>query len=179
MICTSHGVIWRKDPMQVVTRYLEWARAYKEDQYTILYDTMWNATKAMAEALAEGLDAADPGATVKLLHTAKTDKNDVVAEVFRSKAVLVGSSTINQGVLSSIGGILEELRGLKMRGKKAAAFGSYGWSGEGNKVIAEGLKAAGFEVIDNGPKELWVPNSEGLGRCRAFARDFAAKAGGV
>ena len=40
MICPSHGVIWRKDPLQIVNKYLEWSRDYQENQVTIVYDTM-------------------------------------------------------------------------------------------------------------------------------------------
>src|SRR5574340_1604134 len=45
MICTSHGVIWRKDPLQIVNKYLEWAKGYQENQITVIYDTMWNSTR--------------------------------------------------------------------------------------------------------------------------------------
>ena len=45
MIATSHGIIWRDNPAQIVEKYLEWADAYQENQITIVYDTMWNGTK--------------------------------------------------------------------------------------------------------------------------------------
>ena len=53
MICPSHGVIWRNDPLQIVKQYIQWAHAYSENQITIAYDTMWNGTRRMAEAIAE------------------------------------------------------------------------------------------------------------------------------
>ena len=89
----------------------------------------------MAECIAEGLRETDPTLTVKLFNSAVDDKNDIVTEVFKSKAILVGSPTINYGFLFSIGGIMEMIRGLKFKNKKAAAFGSYGWSGEAVKQI--------------------------------------------
>ena len=55
IICTSHGVIWRDNPMQIVEKYLNWAENYQENQITILYDTMWNGTRILAEHIAEGL----------------------------------------------------------------------------------------------------------------------------
>ena len=55
MICPSHGIIWRKDPLQIVEQYMKWAQDYQEDQITIIYDTMWDGTRRMAEALAEGI----------------------------------------------------------------------------------------------------------------------------
>ncbi len=130
MICTSHGVIWRDDPAQIVRRYLEWAKNYRENQITIIYDTMWDATRAMADAIASGVRDADGEVMVKLYNASKTDKNDIITEVFKSKAVILGSPTVNRGVMSSLAGLMEEIRGLGFKDKKAAAFGTYGWSGE-------------------------------------------------
>ena len=172
MICTSHGIIWRDKPAQIVEKYLEWADAYQENQITILYDTMWDSTRIMAEQIAAGITAAESGITVKLYNLAKSDKNDVITEVFRAKAILVGSPTVNNGILVSVAGILEEIRGLKFKNKKAAAFGSYGWSGEAVKMISENLQIAGFTVVDEGLKLSWAPDEAMRARCREFGRQF-------
>lgn len=172
MICPSHGIIWRDNPLQIAEKYLEWADSYQENQVTIIYDTMWNATRRMAEAIAEGIRAKDPSVNVKLYNCAKRDKNDIVTEIFKSKMILVGSSTINNGILSATAGILEMIKGLKFTGKKAAAFGSYGWSGESVKIIYDELKEAKFEVVSEGIKELWNPDSDSLERCREFGKNL-------
>jgi flavorubredoxin len=175
MICPSHGVIWRDNPMQIVDRYMEWAKEYKENQIAIIYDTMWNGTKKMAEAIAEGIKSADKNAAVKLINSSKKDKNDIITEVFRSKMIVVGSATINNGILSSTAMMLEMIRGLKFAGKKAAAFGSYGWSGEGVKIITESLQEGKFEIAAEGIKELWNPDDEALKRCREFGEKLATE----
>lgn len=173
MICPSHGIIWREDPIQIVNKYLEWANEYKENQITIVYDSMWNATRRMAESIAEGIKSINKDVTIKLINSAKSDKNDIVVESFKSKIVLMGSSTINNGVLSSTASILEMLKGFRFRGKKAAAFGSYGWSGEAVKIMTEELEKGGFEIINSGIKELWNPDEEALNRCREFGKSIA------
>ena len=65
LICTSHGVIWKDRPEQIIEQYLEWADNYQEDQITIIYDTMWNSTRKMAEAIARGIELEDPKVKVK------------------------------------------------------------------------------------------------------------------
>lgn len=172
MICPSHGIIWRDNPLQIITKYMEWAKSYQENQVTIVYDTMWNGTRRMAEAIAEGIRSKDNDIDVKLFNCAKRDKNDIITEVFKSKMILVGSSTINNGILTAAAGILEMIKGLKFTNKKAAAFGSYGWSGESIKIITEQLKEAKFDVVNDGIKELWNPNEEALERCREFGRNL-------
>jgi flavorubredoxin len=174
IICTSHGVIWRESPGQIVEKYLEWANDYQENQITIIYDTMWNGTRMIAEKIAYGIKEADNEVNVKLFNLAKTDKNDVITEVFKSKAILVGSPTINRGILVSVAGILEEIKGLKFKNKKAAAFGCYGWSGESVKIISAVLEESGFDVIDEGLRVMWNPDDEGVTKCVKFGKRFAA-----
>ncbi len=174
MICPSHGVIWKDNPTQIVEQYLKWADSYQENQVVLFYDTMWNSTRKMAEAIADGIYQQDPAVTVKLMNAAKEDKNDILAEVFRAKAVLVGSSTINNGYLFSIGGLMEMIKGLKFKGKKAAAFGSYGWSGEAIGQLTKALGDSGFEVVNDGHRCLWVPDEAAHDACVAYGKQFAS-----
>ncbi|WP_312702267.1 anaerobic nitric oxide reductase flavorubredoxin [Sedimentibacter sp.] len=168
MICPSHGIIWRDNPLQIITKYVEWAKSYKENQITIIYDTMWDGTRRMAEAIAEGIKEKDSDVAIKLFNCAKRDKNDIITEIFKSKMILVGSSTINNGILSSVASLLEMIKGLKFTDKKAAAFGSYGWSGEAVKIVTEELKKSNFDVVSEGIKELWNPDEEAINRCKEF-----------
>ena len=73
---------------------------------TIVYDTMWKGTRRMAEAIAKGIKSVDDNITVKLFNSSRVDKNDILVEVFKSKGILVGSPTINRGILYSVTGIL-------------------------------------------------------------------------
>ena len=173
MICPSHGVIWKANPSAIVEQYLKWANAYQENQITVVYDTMWQSTRLMAEAIVQGIGEQDPAVTVKMMNASKDDKNDILTEIFQSKAVLVGSPTINYGYSFAIAGLLEMVKGLKFKKKKAAAFGSYGWSGEAPKQIAAHLAEAGFEVVDEGIKLLWVPDEDGLKQCVEYGKRFA------
>lgn len=175
MIAPSHGVIWRDNPAQIINKYLQWADNYQENQITIVYDTMWNGTKKMAEAIAEGISAADSSVAVKLFNVGRSDKNDVLTEVFKSKAFLVGSSTINRGILSGAASILEMIAGLGLKNKKAAAFGSYGWSGESVKIIEARLKDAKLDVIEPGLKVLWNPDTESYSQCVEFGKAFVSQ----
>lgn len=172
-ICTSHGVIWRKEPTQIVNKYLEWAENYKENQITILYDTMWNGTKTMAEKIAEGIESVDKSVNLKLYNTSKSDKNDIIAEIFKSKAIIVGSPTINRGILTSMAGMLEQIKGLRFKDKKAAVFGCYGWSGESVQIIADSLSSSGFELRDEGLKMLWNPDDDGMLECLNYGKMIA------
>ena len=160
MIAPSHGAIWRENPLQIVNKYAEWAAAYQENQITIAYDTMWQGTEKLAHRIAAEIHRQSPDTVVKVFNIAKTDKNEIMTEVFKSKAIAVGSPTECNGILSSVEGWLAFLKSLKFKGKKAAAFGCYGWSGESVKLLQDRLAAAGFEVISEFVKSLWNPGEE-------------------
>lgn len=175
MICTSHGASWRKDVLKVVEKYAAWANAYREDRITIVYDTIWGGTRVMAEAIARGIREADPDVAVNVLNMARSDKNDVATEIFRSKAVLIGSPSHNKCVLSSIALLLEELKGLAFKGKKAAAFGCYGWSGEAQKRLTGLLQDAGYEIVDDGITNLWEPDEGAISKCVEYGKQFVSR----
>ena len=158
IIATSHGALWRDNPMQIVERYAQWADDYQENQITVIYDTMWGGTKMLAERIAQGIRLVSPDVVVKLFNRAITDENDIISEVFKSKAVIIGSPTINNSIIHAMSGFIHLMQEMKFKKKKAAAFGCYGWSGEGNKVLNEMLVHAGFELMDEGFRVQWNPD---------------------
>lgn len=173
IIATSHGVIWRENPMQIVEKYAKWANDYQENQITIIYDTMWNGTKALAERIAEGIASADSEVVIKLHNLAKNDDNDMITEVFKSKTVVIGSPTICNSILHSVAGFIHLMKQLRFKGKKAAAFGCYGWSGESVKIINELMSGAGFEILGEGLRNHWNPDSDSQKAAVKFGKMIA------
>lgn len=171
IIAPSHGVIWRKDPLQIVRKYLEWAGQKPSRRAVVVYDTMWNATERMAKAIAEGLT--EKGIDNKVYHAALTDANDLMVEIFNAGLVVIGSCTHNNGILPSLSKILEEMRGLRFQNKRGAAFGSYGWSGESVKEIEEHFKRCSIPLAREGIRIKWQPGSGDMEKCREFGRQLA------
>lgn len=160
VIAPGHGIIWRENPLQIIDRYAQWANDYQENQITIVYDTMWNGTKTLAEKIAEGIESADPNVVIKLYNVSKYDENDIITEVFKSKALIIGSPTYSNGILHSVAGFINLMKSLKFKNKHFAAFGCYGWSGESVNVLNELMEQAGFNRIEEGHKNLWNPDQD-------------------
>lgn len=157
----------------VETPMLHWPGDYNEGTAAVLYDTMWGATKKMALSIARGLGNRGVGARV--LNIGKCDRNDLITDIFRSRGVIIGSSTINKGILSSTAALLEVIKGLQFKNKIAASFGSYGWSGESIKIVEDRLREAGLEVVQEGIKMQYDPTPEDLRECEAFGEKFAGR----
>ncbi len=173
IIATSHGVIWRDNPGQIVEKYAAWAADYQENRITIVYDTMWDGTRALADSIAAGINEADPSITVKVFNISKSDRNDVMTEVFRSKMLVVGSPTVGNTMLSPMAGFIHFAKELKFKKKKAAAFGCYGWTGEAPKLMGEELEKAGFTVVAEPMRVKWNPDAQTLTQALEYGRALA------
>jgi flavorubredoxin len=171
MIAPSHGVIWRKDPVQIIRKYAQWAQEYNEGHAVIIYDTMYDATRTMAEAIASGIEK--QGIRYKMFNAAVTDQSDIITEIFKAKGVLIGSCTVNNTVLRPTAGLLDVIKGLRFRGKLGAGFGSYGWSGESPKLIGDSLERSGFRTPIEPIRVKYRPSGEELAECAAFGEKFA------
>ena len=173
IIAPSHGIIWRTNPNRIIQAYLRWAKGEAEKRILIVYDTMWGSTDKMARALAEGIIS--QGVEVMLFRLPFSDLGDILRELLEAKGLLIGSSTINSGILPTVAPLLDELQGLRPGNKIAAAFGSYGWGGGAVKTIEESLQKAGIGISLPSITVKWVPDKNELQKCFDFGRDFAKK----
>ena len=168
MICPDHGIIWRQDPGKIIAAYAKWARQEPEKKAVIVYDTMWQSTEQMAEAIASGLYK--EGINFKLMHLRKCHRSDIMTEVLDARAVILGSPTLNNCLFPTVSDLLTYMKGLKPKNKIGAAFGSYGWSGEAVKLISKELEAMKFDLVDPGIKIQYVPDQEDLNACIEFGK---------
>jgi anaerobic nitric oxide reductase flavorubredoxin len=173
MIAPSHGIIWRSNPTKIVEAYLSWAKGEAGRKILVVYDTMWGSTEKMAKAIVEGISS--QGVETMLFRLPFSDRGDIIKELLEAKGILIGSSTINNGVLPTMAPFLEEMQGLRPRNKMAAAFGSYGWGGGAVKTIEEKLEKAGMEIVAPALTVKWVPDKNETQKCFEFGKDFARK----
>lgn len=172
MIAPSHGVIWRTGIGKIVECYSKWGAGVSDGTIVIAYDSMWGGTEEMARAISRGAAAA--GAVVKLHKLSASPNSSVVADAFTAKAVLFGSSTLNNGMLPSMGSLLIYLKGLKPTGKIAAAFGTCGWAGGAQKDMEELLTKAGF-TVEAGYNCKWRPQPAEIAAAEDYGYSFAKK----
>jgi flavorubredoxin len=175
IICPDHGIIWREDPAKIVKAYVKWSEQVPAKKAVVVYDTMWHSTQKMAEAIVEGLKEA--GVDARPMHLRACHRSDIVTELWDARAILVGSPTLNNGIYPTVGDFLTYLKGLKPKNKIAAAFGSYGWSGEAVKIINQELQDMKFELADPGLKIQYVPDGKALEACYAWGRKIGEALG--
>jgi flavorubredoxin len=163
MIAPSHGIIWRKNPTKIIKAYSSWAAGEAKRKIAIVYDTMWGSTDKMARAIAEGI--VSEGVEVKMLKMRASDNTEAMTEILESKAVLVGSPTLNNGMFPTIGSFMTYATGLKPKDKLWSFFGSFGWGGGAVRAMTEMAKKAGFEIHESGLEIKYVPDKDDLQKC--------------
>ncbi len=168
-IAPSHGLIWR-EPEKIIDAYLRWAGGEAAPAVLVVFDTMWTATEKMARSIVEGISA--EGVQSRLYRMATSDSSEVIRDCMLMKGIVVGSSTINRGMLPTLSPFLEDLRGLKPKNKIGAAFGSYGWSGGGAESVEKMLSESGVEIISEPITVKYMPNAEDLHNCFEFGREI-------
>jgi flavorubredoxin len=173
MICPDHGIMWRKDPLKIVSAYVEWSLQKPRRKALVIYDTMWHSTEKMAEAIVEALGR--EGVEAKSMHLRSWHRSDIMTELLDAGAVVVGSPTINNGLFPTVSDFLTYMKGLKPINKVGAAFGSYGWSGEAAKLVAKELEEAKFKLPDPGLRIQYVPDKKGIEACYDLGKKIAAE----
>lgn len=168
MIAPDHGLIWRTRPQAILEAYDRWSRQVTAQKAIIVYDTMWHSTEKMAVAIAEGL--VQENISTKIFNLHHNHRSEVMTELLDAKAVICGSSTLNNNLLPRMADILTYMKGLKPLNRIGAAFGSYGWSGEAVGQINHYLEEMKFTIADPGIKVNYGPNADDLQACQALGQ---------
>ncbi len=174
MIAPSHGLIWRSHGKQIIDAYRRWANHRPLPKVLILYDTMWESTTSMAEAILSG--AQQPGVTAVSVSIRQSNLTRIAGEVIDAAAVAIGSSTLNRGMMPMVAATLSYFDGLRPAGKAAMAFGSYGWGKGGPEAVDAGLRALDWDIIREPLKARYRPTPEILAECRHAGEALAERA---
>lgn len=145
MICSSHGVIWRKHVKDIFAAYKKWSTNYQRKKAVVVYDTMWKSTEVMARAIYNTFFQAGFEAVLRPLQS--NHESDVMTDVIDAEYICVGSPTLNNGIMPNVGAFLTYLKGLApVGGRKAIVFGSHGWNGKSIAEIQQYMDACKFET---------------------------------
>lgn len=171
MICPSHGLIWRSFIPQILEEYGKWSNSDSENKALIVYDSMWGSTEKIAFALKEGIS--DSGLRVNMKNLKTNDISDIVTELLSSKAVLLGSPTLNNGMLPSMGAFLTYIKGLKPKKRIGLAFGSFGWGGQAVGEIEKLMQELGWDLPNKSININYIPDEEELSNVKKAGKSLA------
>ena len=174
VIAPSHGLVWRGHPEQIIELYSKWANyatGETEPEITLLYGSMYGNTEEVMNSIASGVSSS--GVPVEIFDVARTHSSYILPSLWTKKGVIIGAPTYEGSLFPAMQSVLEEVGIKRVMNKKAALFGSFGWSGGAEKKMRSIIEPLKWEVTDTfffrgGPTE------ENLKKALDFGKDFAA-----
>jgi anaerobic nitric oxide reductase flavorubredoxin len=173
MIAPDHGVIWRRNPGGIIQMYLDMANDKADRRVVVIYDTMWQSTEHMTVPISQGIK--DAGVDVDVIKLRATPMSVAIKRVGESRAILIGSPTLNNILFPSVAEFLTHLRGLRPKNRLAGAFGSYGWGGGAVKEAYAVFKQMGLETVEPGVEVVYRPGADDEKKCYEFGKLFAER----
>jgi len=180
MICPGHGPILRSSWKEKVRLSAEGATAYleslegNEKRVLIAYVSAYGYTGEMAESIASGIKETGD-IEVEVVDIENIPLGELEELIVRSGGLLVGSPTINRNTLLPVYRMFSVINPIRDKGKLAASFGSYGWSGEAVPLIEEHLRNMKLDIVQDGLATKFFPSEEQKEALMDFGRTFGLR----
>jgi flavorubredoxin len=173
MIAPSHGIIWRKNISKILQEYKIWANFETEKRALIVYDSMWGSTEKLAYKLMEGLKEIEIPVAIRNLKN--THMSDIITDVLTSKLICLGSPTLNNGMMPTMGGFLTYMVGLRPRNRTGFVFGSYGWGGQAVGQIRKTIEDLNWDFPQENVNINYVPDEKELEEMKKIGKEIGNK----
>ncbi len=171
MVAGSHGPIQRKEPRRHIDQYKDWTAEQYDQDAAIVYASNYGNTAAMAGII--GAELQGLGVKTRLVDMTAIDGSTGRDVIERSRAVVIGTPTFNGDAVKPVWDFVSLFSTVYSIGKKAAVFGSYGWGGEGIKLVADRLTGLKLKVYENQLRARLVPSETENAETKAFAAGLA------
>ena len=174
-ILTGHGPVLDTRLEEILNYYREWSLdtpALIENKIVIPYVSAYGYTETIANELERGI-LSEGEYIIEKHDMVYADPGEVINSIASAKGLLIGTPTINGDALKPMWDLLTSLSPIVHGGKIAAAFGSYGWSGEGVPNLTARLKQLRMKTFDPGLKVNFKPSENNLKEIFEFGKVFA------
>lgn len=146
-ICSTHGLVWTEKYFQTVYNIYDKLSKYEgENGAVIIYGSMYGNNEQVADIIARSLSVA--GVKNIVCHNVSfSDPSVILRDVFKYKAVIIGSPTYCGDVFSPIKNILEMIRIREVKNRYYSVFGSFTWAPMAVKKLVPFAEEMGWEFV--------------------------------
>ena len=175
VICPGHGAILRKNWKKYVDLSGQYARDTLDNpipnRVFLGYVSAYRNTGIIAGMIAQGIKEAG-AIDVDICDIEKMELGMIEQKIIQASAIMLGCPTFSQNILLPVYQVFALINPIRDRNKPAAAFGSYGWSGEGPKIITSVLQHLKLNVIDDGLMVRFTPHHDVQEKCILYGKNF-------
>jgi anaerobic nitric oxide reductase flavorubredoxin len=173
IIAPSHGLIWQKNIPLIVDLYKRWAECANggtEQGITLIYGSMYGNTEVVMNAIAEGIAA--ERIPLDIFDVSRNHVSYILPSLWMKRGVMIGAPTYEVSLFPTMAEVLNMAAHKRIRQKKAAYFGSYGWSGGALKGVQKIVEPLKWEIVDSF-EFMGSPTKEDIETAKEFGRKFA------
>lgn len=173
IVAPSHGLVWRRDPKRIVDLYRKWAECASgktDEAVTLIYGSMYGNTERMMNAVAMGISRV--GVPVEVFDVARTNVSYILPSLWKNSGVMIGAPTYEVKAFPPMAAALTMAVNKRILNRKAAFFGSYGWSGGALREVKKIIEPAKWDLADTF-EFVGSPTAEDLKKGEEFGCKFA------
>ena len=156
--------------MELYKQWAEYATSPAEAGVTLLYGSMYGNTEKMMNAVAHGVSQA--GVPLTIFDVTHTHVSYILPHLWTKRGVIVGAPTYEGSLFPPMAQVLDMAAQKKIRHKKVARFGSYGWSGGAQRHFEQLIEPLKWELTDSF-EFIGCPTDEELARGEQLGAQFA------
>jgi len=174
LIAPSHGMIWRSKIPYIVEKYHNWSTHLGEAGVVVVFGSMYGNTEKMADYIARFL-VEEGIKNVKVHDASKTHSSHIINDIWKYKAVILGSASYNGGIFPPMAHLISDLEHYGLKDRYLGIFGSASWGGGGVRAINKFAENIKWEIVGEQVEAKSAPNADDLAKCRNIAKEMAAK----
>ena len=148
IVAPSHGVIFRKNPADIIERYIKFAgymNGPAEKEITIILSSMYGNTEQLLEHVIKGIESEN--VPVNIHRIPREHVSYVLASAWKSAGLVFGMPTYEYRMFPPMAHVLDIFDRSHVWNKKVFRFGSFGWSGGAQKQFDEMTKNLKWDCL--------------------------------
>lgn len=138
VIAPSHGIIYRKNPMEIVEIYQKFATYMEgpcEKEITLIWSSMYGNTQMVVDSIIEGVRS--EGVDINIFRVPQDHVSYILPAAYKSSALILGMPTYEYKMFPPMANVIDMFGRKHVWKKKVMRFGSFGWSGGAQKELDE------------------------------------------
>lgn len=173
VLATTHGIVWRRDPWQIVDLYDRWNRHELDPGVVIAYASMYGNTRRAVETVSRTLSA--HGVPVVVHNLSHTHVSYVLRDIWRSRGVVLASPTYNTGVFPLLDDLTRILVNKNIPPRVTGIVCSFGWAGGAASALQDFVSGAKWELVEPIIEFPGAPDAGVCEQCTALGRALSAR----
>ncbi|MFI3315735.1 MAG: FprA family A-type flavoprotein [Rikenellaceae bacterium] len=172
VICPLHGIVWRENPVKVISLYDKWSKYEADQAVVIIFSSMYGSTESMADSIARSISLQGVK-DIRVFDASKTHLSYLINEIWRCRGVVLGSCAYNGEMHPTMHALTTELLHMGVKNKQLAIFGTYSWNGGGVRNLKKFAEEIGWNMVSEPIDILGRPTAEKLSGVETLAIDIA------